>query len=175
MIRIVTTGIACLVVAASSAQAQVTAVDLPPVAVTPGLTTEDLASRVRQFAPVELTFDAELLDSDERIVVRKLVEASEILNEIFRLQVWRENLEYGAALESAEGAGLDVAREYYDIRLSHRTTRSSNEAARVSSRSRTTRHTRIGFGERRRSSAKRPSTRPIRRSRTSSPSEPNPF
>lgn len=88
---------------------------LPPTALAPGITPEELEARVAQFAPVELDFDDDLLDADQRFVVRKLVEASDVLEEIFRQQVWRSNLVYEDALTAAEGPGLDAAREYYDI------------------------------------------------------------
>ncbi|HET6617496.1 MAG TPA: peptidase [Gemmatimonadota bacterium] len=100
---------------AASARGQVATVDLPPAELAPGLTPEELASRVERFAPVELAFDASLLDAHDRVVVKKLVEASDVLNEIFRLQVWRKNLDYRAELADAQGPGLDVATEYYDI------------------------------------------------------------
>jgi hypothetical protein len=90
------------------------ATELPPVALAPGITPEDLEERVARFAPVELDFDDSLLDADLRFLVRKLVEASDILGGIFREQVWRSNPEYGAEL-AASGPGLSAAREYYDI------------------------------------------------------------
>ncbi|MGH7572136.1 MAG: dipeptidyl-peptidase 3 family protein [Gemmatimonadota bacterium] len=89
--------------------------ELPPAALAPDVTSEGLEARVAQFAPVELDFDDALLDADQRIVARKLVEASDILGEIFRRQVWRSNPEYAAELAAAEGPGLEAAREYYDI------------------------------------------------------------
>jgi hypothetical protein len=89
--------------------------DLPPPALAPGISADDLAARVRQFAPVELTFDTSLLDASDRALVRRLVEASDVLNEVFRLQVWRGNLAYGEALAAATDPGLQSAREYYEI------------------------------------------------------------
>ncbi len=91
------------------------AVELPAVALAPEITPEGLEARVAQFAPVELDFDDGLLDADQRFVVRKLVEASDILGGIFRRQVWRSNLEYAENLAAAQGSGLEAAREYYDI------------------------------------------------------------
>lgn len=88
---------------------------LPPVALASGITPEDLEDRVARFAPVELDFDDSLLDADQRFVVRKLIQASEILDGIFRKQVWRSNPEYATALAAATGPGLQAARDYYDI------------------------------------------------------------
>lgn len=87
----------------------------PPVAHAPGLTAAELAARVARFAPVELAYDAALLGPADRAVVRRLVEASDLLDEIFRLQVWRDNLAYRERLDAAADPGLDAARAYYDI------------------------------------------------------------
>lgn len=79
------------------------------------VTLADLARRVDQFAPVELDFDESLLDVDQKIVVESLVKASQILDEIFRRQVWAYNTAYQRQLASAQGDGMEAAREYYDI------------------------------------------------------------
>ena len=108
-------GLVCLLLSALSARAQVDTPGLPPVELAAGVTAEELAKRSEQFAPVDLGFDASLLGAEDRIVVRNLVQASEILNEIFWLQVWRGNLAYRGKLEEEGGDGLAAAREYYDI------------------------------------------------------------
>lgn len=104
-----------LYLGAGSARGQAPTLELPPAELAAGLTPAALADRIVQFAPVELTFDASLLDAEDRIVVRSLIEASDVMNEIFRLQVWAENLAYREKLEAAEAPELDSAREYYDI------------------------------------------------------------
>ncbi len=91
------------------------AVQLPPTALAPGITPEGLEDRLARFAPVELDFDDGLLNADQRFVVRKLVEASDILGGIFRGQVWGSSPAYAEELAAATGPGLDAAREYYDI------------------------------------------------------------
>ncbi|MBW3660606.1 MAG: peptidase [Gemmatimonadetes bacterium] len=88
---------------------------LPPAALSPGVTPAEMEAKVAQFAPVELGFDASLLDAEQRIVARKLVEASRLLDEIFLLQVWRDNPAYADKVAAAEGAGMDAARVYYAI------------------------------------------------------------
>lgn len=88
---------------------------LPEVALAPGLTPDEMAARVARFAPVELDFDESLLDPEGRIVVGRLVQASDVLGEIFRRQVWRSNPAYAEKLARAAGPGLDAAREYYGI------------------------------------------------------------
>ena len=80
-----------------------------------GITPDDVARRVEQFAPVEIDFDESLLDEHERVVAKNLVQASDVLGEIFLLQVWRNNLDYEEHLARAEGPGLEHARAYYAI------------------------------------------------------------
>jgi len=85
------------------------------VPLAPGLDAAELARRVEQFAPVEITFDASLLDEPHRRAVKALVQASDILNEIFLDQVWAGNREMRRRLATAEGPGADAARTYFDI------------------------------------------------------------
>jgi hypothetical protein len=87
----------------------------PEIALTQGLTADSLSARVRQFAPVTLTFDSTELDAGQKTVLKKLVQASDVLDSVFRLQVWRKNLSYGRELADATGPGMDAAREYYAI------------------------------------------------------------
>jgi len=88
---------------------------LPAVALATGLTPEAMAARVSRFAPVDLDFDESLLDSEARLLVARLVEASDVLDGIFRRQVWRLNPAYAEKLTEATGQGLEPAREYYAI------------------------------------------------------------
>lgn len=85
------------------------------VQLAPGTSPEDLQARVEQFVPVELRFDSTLLDTGQKRVVKKLVQASHVLDTVFHRQVWRENLQLARQLEDARGPGTDAARQYYDI------------------------------------------------------------
>lgn len=85
------------------------------VPLAPGIDAAELERRVNQFAPVELTFDASLLDERHRRAVKALVQASDILNEIFLDQVWGGNRELRDRLAEAEGPGAEAARAYFDI------------------------------------------------------------
>jgi hypothetical protein len=87
----------------------------PEIHLAEGLTPEEMEARVEKFAEVEIDFDETLLDEHERVVVKNLVQASDVLDRIFRLQVWRENLGYEEHLARAEGPGIEDAREHYDI------------------------------------------------------------
>jgi len=88
---------------------------VPQIALKQGLTADSLSARVHQFAPVTLAFDSSELDAGQKTVLKKLVQASEVLDSVFRLQVWRENLSYGERLTGATRPGMDAARDYYAI------------------------------------------------------------
>jgi len=87
----------------------------PAVELARGMTPDSLQGQVGKFAPVTLGFDSAVLDAGRRTVIKKLVQASQVLDTVFRLQVWRDNLAYAGRLDSATGPGMDAAREYYDI------------------------------------------------------------
>lgn len=80
-----------------------------------GVTPDDLGNRVEQFAPVTLTFDSTLLDADQKKIVKKLVQASDVLDEIFLRQVSSENPALRGRLAGASGPGMEAARGYFDI------------------------------------------------------------
>ena len=77
-----------------------------------GNTIED---RVAQFAPVTLDFDASLLDDRQKRALRRLVEASDHLDAIYRLQVWRGNADPTAVLPDEGTPGATAIREYYEL------------------------------------------------------------
>ena len=74
-----------------------------------------IQARLEQFAPVTLGFDESLLDVDQRRVVKELVEASEHLDEIFRLQAWSGNSNADALVPDADDPESAATREYYEI------------------------------------------------------------
>ncbi|HKK08760.1 MAG TPA: peptidase, partial [Gemmatimonadota bacterium] len=87
----------------------------PAVQLAGGFTPGSLQTQVAKFAPVTLGFDTARLDGGQRTVIKNLVQASEVLDTVFRLQVWRDNLDYAARLQGATGPGMDAARDYYAI------------------------------------------------------------
>jgi len=87
----------------------------PPVQLAEGVTPASLQAQVRKFAPVTLGADTTGLDAGQKTVIKRLVEASAVLDTVFRLQVWRDDLSYADRLASASGAGMDAARDYYAI------------------------------------------------------------
>ena len=76
---------------------------------------DDVAERLAQFAPTEMTADLSSLTDEDREVVRLLVEASRPMDEIFLRQVWSDNPKLRADLEAATGPNADAAREYFTI------------------------------------------------------------
>ncbi|MCL7979854.1 MAG: peptidase [marine benthic group bacterium] len=84
----------------------------PEVAMETGPT---MADRVAQFAPVTLDFDASLLDDRQKRVMRRLVEASDHLDAIYRLQVWRGNAEPSAILPNEDTPEAAAIRDYYEL------------------------------------------------------------
>jgi hypothetical protein len=76
------------------------------------MTIED---RLARFAPVTLEFDASQLDERQKRVVRRLVDASDHLDSIFRLQAWRGNATAAALLPEGEMPEARATRAYYEI------------------------------------------------------------
>lgn len=74
-----------------------------------------IADRVAQFAPVSLDFDASLLDDRQKRVLRRLVEASDHLDAIYRLQVWRGNADPSAVLPAEDTPAAAAIRDYYEL------------------------------------------------------------
>jgi hypothetical protein len=60
-----------------------------------------IGERIAQFVPTELTFDESPLSEDDRRVLRKIVEASRFMDDIFLRQVSPWNPEWLAGLESS--------------------------------------------------------------------------
>jgi len=81
----------------------------------PGVSTEELARRVAQFAPAEIDFDDSTLEPWEREVLTRLVAASDLMQEIFLIQVSPRNPEWRARLERTRGEGREDALAYFDI------------------------------------------------------------
>jgi hypothetical protein len=74
-----------------------------------------LKEKITQFVPVELKYDASLLDAREKIVVEKLHLASKIMDEIFREQVYSGNDNIKTELETSTKEYDKLALEYFNI------------------------------------------------------------
>jgi hypothetical protein len=77
--------------------------------------TEALRDRIAQFVPTELTFDERLLSDSDRRALRKIVEASRLMDEIFLRQVSPGNPERLARLESSHGPDDTDLLHYFRI------------------------------------------------------------
>ncbi len=80
-----------------------------------GVTPSGLAERVDRFAPARLGFDTTGLSSWEWAVLDRLVQASDVVHEIFRRQVDPRVPVWLQELEDAEGRGRAAALAYYGI------------------------------------------------------------
>jgi len=72
-------------------------------------------ARTAQFSPVDLSFDASVLDDRQKQVVKYIVEASRELDMAFRLQKWAGNANPNAVLPAADGPDALATRKYYEI------------------------------------------------------------
>ena len=89
--------------------------DAPIAMLAEGITPEELEARVARFAPATIDFDDSVLEPWERQVLVKLVEASDVMHELFTIQVSPKNPEWRAQIEKQRGAGRDAALAYFDI------------------------------------------------------------
>ncbi|MFP3939905.1 MAG: dipeptidyl-peptidase 3 family protein [Acidobacteriota bacterium] len=75
----------------------------------------DIEERLAQFAPTPLEADLSALADEDRRVLELLVQAAELMDEIFLRQVWVGNPELRERLEGYEGEDAEAAREFYRI------------------------------------------------------------
>jgi len=79
------------------------------------ISPEALQRRVEQFAAARLDFDDASLQPWERAVLKKLVEASFVIHDIYAVQVSEKIPEWRARLESENGAGRVAAIDYFEL------------------------------------------------------------
>lgn len=79
------------------------------------ISAEEIAARVAQFAPATLDFDDRTLSASEKQVLAKLVEASQVLHDLYTVQVAPQNPSWRAQLAGQTGEGKEAALEYFDI------------------------------------------------------------
>ena len=75
----------------------------------------DLDRRVAQFAPAVLDIDDSTLQPWEKQVLKKLVDASVVLHEIYAQQVHEQVPQWRARLEAEQGSSKARAIEYFEI------------------------------------------------------------
>ena len=74
-----------------------------------------LKDKIAQFAPVEIKYDSTVLNERERIVVRKLFEASQIIDSIYLSQVYFKNVEIKDSLRNSSSEADQLKLKYFDI------------------------------------------------------------
>ena len=74
-----------------------------------------LKDKIAQFAPVEIKYDSTLLTERQRMVVRKLFEASQIIDTIYLNQVYSKNREIKYKLETSSSEVDKLKLKYFDI------------------------------------------------------------
>jgi hypothetical protein len=75
----------------------------------------DIEERLAQFAPTTLEADMSALSDEDRQVLDLLVQAAQLMDEIFLRQVWVGNPELRDRLQGLEGEGTEAAWDYYRI------------------------------------------------------------
>ncbi len=74
-----------------------------------------IEQRIRQFPAIQLSFDEALLGARDKRVLKKLIEASQYMDEIFLRQVSPHNPKWLSALETSRRADDQVLLHYFRI------------------------------------------------------------
>ncbi|MFH0733208.1 MAG: peptidase [bacterium] len=88
---------------------------------------EKMQKKISQFVEVEVKYDESILDDNQKIIVKKLYEASKIIDEIFLEQVYSKNFEIKKELEASSNPVDKLKLKYFEImfgpfdRLDHNT------------------------------------------------------
>jgi hypothetical protein len=75
----------------------------------------DIEERLAQFASTRLEADLSALSAEDRQVLELLVQAAQLLDEVFLRQAWVGNPAFRDRLQGLEGDGVEAAWEYYKI------------------------------------------------------------
>ncbi len=78
---------------------------------------DDIVSRRAQFVRETLAADASHLSSGDREALRHLVDAARVMDEIFRIQVWRGNPAFAERVAALGGPLAPAAQDYYRIMM----------------------------------------------------------
>lgn len=79
--------------------------------------TTMLKEKIEQFVPVEIKFDASLLDAKENKALHKLYEASQFMDSIFLVQVYDKNPEIKRELELSKSKYDKLVLQYFDLNM----------------------------------------------------------
>jgi len=75
----------------------------------------NMKKKLKQYAVTEIRFDETLLDENQKTVVKKLYEASKVIDEIFQEQVYSENYEIETKLKNSQNPDDKVIYDYFKI------------------------------------------------------------
>ena len=78
---------------------------------------DDIEARVAQFQPQELGADLSQLSDGDRQALDLLIEASDVIQEIFEMQAWASRPELDAQVAAYEGPNAEAVKAYYEIML----------------------------------------------------------
>ena len=76
---------------------------------------DNVAERLEQYAPTDMTADLSSLTDEDRQVLGLIIEGSRYMDEIFLRQVWQGNPGLQAELQGVEGPEMDAARAYFTV------------------------------------------------------------
>jgi hypothetical protein len=107
--------LASLLVVACDSSAPAPATGDAPAMLADSVSVAKLEADVAKFAPARIDFEADALEPWEKQVIAKLVEASDLLHEIFSEQVSPQNAEWRTRLASATDSAGRAAARYFDI------------------------------------------------------------
>ena len=79
------------------------------------LSVDSVRTQIGKFAPVEITYNASLLNESNKRVLQKLVEAAKYMDKIFMLQVYDKNEAFQNELESGANPDFPTLLEYFTI------------------------------------------------------------
>ena len=74
-----------------------------------------LKEKIAQFAPVDIKYDSTLLTTRQRMVIRKLFEASQIIDSIYLNQVYSKNRQIKYRFENSSSEVDKLKLKYFDI------------------------------------------------------------
>jgi len=77
--------------------------------------SEMLKKKLAQFAKTELTYDANLLDEHQKIVLNKLYQAAMLIDQIYLDQVYSKNTQLRAELANLQSTDAKLTLEYFDL------------------------------------------------------------
>jgi hypothetical protein len=75
--------------------------------ITNHLPHEQLQAQIARYAPVDISYDESVLSEPEKQALAKLVQAADVMDEIFLRQVWEGNVELRKNLVYAMGSDAD--------------------------------------------------------------------